>query len=118
MSTWDYEPSDEQVKSDFGPGDYTVLMAKEGIVGLSKVRDITIPWEIEYVEWVGGTPTTEYVRDKHGDGNYFILTSCKIAPQQIFPIGQPHDVTWQHLQDGANVMKRISIIFRVKMPWI
>lgn len=118
LATWDYEPNQEQIQYSFGPGEYSILVAREGIIGLAKVRDIAIPWDIEYVAWVEGEPTLDYIRDNYGDGNYYVLTRCRITPFQMYPEGQPHDLTWQHLQDGASVMRKISIIFRVKMPWV
>ncbi len=118
LATLDYEPSYEQIESQFGPGEYSILIAREGIIGLAKAKDISVPWDIEYVEWVEGKPTIDYIRNTHGDGNYFVLTNCKATPFQVFPTDQDHDLAWQNLQDGANVMKRISIIFRVKMPWV
>jgi hypothetical protein len=93
-------------------------MAQEGIIGLRKVRDANIPWDIEYLGWVEGEPTRDFIMREWGVGNYFVLKSCQPTPHQIFPIGEPHDGTWQHLQDGASVMRKISIIFRVKMPWM
>ena len=118
LTTLDYEPTDEQIKSYFGPGEYSILIARKGIIGLAKVRDISIPWEIEYLEEVEGEPTVEYIQENYGSGNYFLLTNCRTTPIQVFPPDQPHDLTWQHLQDGANAMKRITIIYRVKMPWV
>ena len=118
LATYDYEPSDYDLKFSFGPGEYVVLMAQEGIIGLSKVRDVNVPWEIKYLGEVEGEPTIAYVREKYGTGNYFILKSCKPIPVQVYPEGQPHDVTWQNLQDGASVMKKISIIYKVEMPWV
>ena len=118
LATWDFEPTDEQIASSFGPGEYNIQVAREGIIGLAKVRDVGIAWDIEYLEYVDGEPTIDYIRDKYGNGNYYVLTSCRANPFQIFPEGQPHDLTRQHLQDGASVMKTISIIFRAKMPWV
>ena len=117
LATWDYEPNEYELKDRFGSGDYSILMAQEGIIGLKKVKDVSVPWDIQYLEWVDGEPTRDYIMRKWGVGNYFVLKSCKPAPHQIFPQGVPHDVTWQNLQDGASVMRNISIIFRVNMPW-
>jgi hypothetical protein len=118
LDTWDYEPSDYELSSRFGAGEYAILIAEEGIIGLRKVKDVSIPWDIHYLEWIYGEPTMEYIRDKWGTGNYFVLKSCQPVPYQIFPEGQPHDVTWQNLQDGAGVLRTVSIIFRVEMPWV
>ena len=94
------------------------MIAEEGIIGLRKVKDVSVAWDIQYLGWIYGEPTTDYIREKFGTGNYFVLKSCQIAPFQIYPEGQPHDVTWQNLQDGASVMRTVSIIFRVEMPWV
>jgi hypothetical protein len=118
LATWDYEPTKEQVEFSFGPGDYEILIAREGVIGLMKVKDVSIMWTIEYVGWVNGEPKVDYIKDNYGIGNYFVLTNCKATPFQIFPTGQPHDLAWQHLQDGATTMSSVSIIFRVKMPWV
>jgi hypothetical protein len=118
LATWDYEPSDYDLRFSFGAGEYEILMAQEGVIGLRKVRDVSVPWEIHYLEEIEGEPTTEYIKDKYGIGNYFVLKSCQPVPIQIFPDGQAHDITWQNLQDGASVMRRISIIYRVEMPWV
>ncbi len=118
LLTLDYEPTDEQIKSYFGPGDYSILVAREGIIGLARIRDVTISWEFEFVGWVEGIPTNDYLRDTYGMGNYYVLTNSNVTPHQIFPIEQPHDLTWQHLQDGSTAMRNISTIFRVKMPWV
>jgi len=117
LDTWNSEPSDYDIRSRFGPGEYQILMAQEGIIGLRKVRDVSIPWNIEFLEFVWGEPTVEYIREKYGTGNYYVLRSCHPVPFQIFPDGQPHDLAWQNLQDGASVMKTVSMIFRVEIPW-
>lgn len=118
LTTLDFEPTDEQINSYFGPGEYSVLIAREGIIGLAAVRNTTIPWEMDLVGWVLGIPTTDYIRDNYGEGNYYVLTNCTAVPLQVFPQAQPHDLAWQNLQDGATATRNISTIFRVKMPWI
>jgi hypothetical protein len=112
------EPTDAQIELSFGPGDYEILIAREGIVGLMKVKNVSITWKIDYVGWVYGEPTFDYIRENFGVGNYFVLKSCDVTPFQVFPTDQPHDFAWQHLQDGASVMKNISIIFKIEMPWV
>lgn len=118
LATWNVEPSYEELKRRFGPGDYCILIAEENVVGLSKLKDVSIQWEIEYVGWVNGIPTIDYIRENYGNGNYYVLTGCNSIPYQVFPVGEPHDMAWQHLQDGASAMKGISIIFRIEMPWV
>jgi hypothetical protein len=117
LDTWDYEPSDYDLESRFGSGEYAILIAQEGIIGLRKVRDVSVPWNVEFLDWVDRELTRDEIMRTYGEGNYFVLKSCQPVPYQIFPKGLPHDLTWQHLQDGASVMRNISIIFRVKMPW-
>jgi hypothetical protein len=43
LDTWDYEPSDYDLENKFGSGEYAILMAQEGIIGLRKVRDVNVP---------------------------------------------------------------------------
>jgi hypothetical protein len=118
LATWDIEPTDSQMESYFGPGDYTILTANEGLIGLRKLRDVTIAWKVDFLGWTDGMPTTEYIQQNYGEGNYYVLTNCEAKPFQIFPQNQPHDLAWQNLIEGASAMKGISIIFRVRMPWV
>ena len=118
LDTWDHEPSDYDVKSRFGAGEYEILIAQEGVIGLQRVKTITIPWKIEIKGFLYGEPTVEYIRDNYGVGNYFILKSCQAAPIQVYPEGQPSDIAWQNLQDGIGVMRTISVIVKVEMPWV
>jgi hypothetical protein len=118
LATWGIEPTESLIRHAFGPGEFTVLIAQEGIVGLNKFKDFMIPWEIEPLGWTSGMPTGDYIRDNYGEGNYYVLTNCRATPFQIFAVDQPHDITWQHLQDGASAMRNVSVIFRVNMPWI
>jgi hypothetical protein len=118
LDTWDYEPMDYDIKSKFGSGEYEILIAQEGVIGLQRLKSVSIPWEIEIVGSLFGVPTVDYIRDNYGEGNYYILKSCQPNPIQIYPEGQPRDTTWQNLQDGAGVMRNLSIIAKVKMPWV
>lgn len=118
LTTFDYEPDQYTLESNFGPGEYNILVSQPGIVGLQKVKDIVVPWNTDLVEVVQGKPTFEYVREKYGLGNYFVLTNCHAQPMQVFADNLPHDVAWQNLQDGISAMKNLSVIVRVKMPWV
>jgi len=106
------------IEQYFGPGEYTILFAQEGVVGLQKFRDVSIQWKVDVLGWFPVEPTLDEIRNRWGVGNYFVLSNCHSKPVQIFPEGQPHDLTWQNLQEGAGVMRNIWIVFRVTMPWL
>jgi hypothetical protein len=120
LATYDYEPNEWQIKNDFGPGEYSILISREGVIGVRKFDDISIPWDITYVGWVDGQPTIEYLQQHYGPGSYFVLKSCQVNPLHVPNIGQEYSkITYDMLQDGAPVMRNISIIFRVEgMPWL
>jgi hypothetical protein len=118
LATWDYDYGDNSIEQQFGPGEYSILIAEEGVVGLHKLRDVTVQWRVDLVGWSPTKPTLEELETKYGLGNYFVLSNCQTLPMQVFPSGQPHDVAWQHLQEGASVMRSVWTIFRVHMPWL
>lgn len=119
LTTYDYEPTETLIRSQFGPGQYVIMIAEEGIIGLRKLRDVMIPWDIRLLEWVEGQPTLDYVKKKWGEGNYFVLRNCKIDAFQIYPTQEEPKTTWDFLQDGKGAMTDISVIFKVEgLPWI
>ncbi|MCL5067148.1 MAG: hypothetical protein M1368_02190 [Thaumarchaeota archaeon] len=118
LDTLPYDPGDYAIEQQYGPGEYSILVAQEGIVGLQKLRDVSIQWKVDYVAWSSTKPTLDEIREKYGVGNYFVLSNCQSTPFQVFPEGQPHDMSWKHLQEGASVMRNVWVIFRVNMPWL
>jgi hypothetical protein len=118
LTTVDSPPSDEWILERFGPGTYEINQAEEGVVGQNRLREVNIPWKLDYVDVVNGQPTLEYLREKHGVGNYITITGGRATAQQVFPEGTQHDLTYEMLQDGAPVVSRATIIFRVTMPWL
>lgn len=120
LATYEYEPTEYLIQQQFGPGVYTILISESGVRGLSKFKDVSIPWDIEYVAWMDGSPTIGDVQERYGPGSYFILNSCNVRGWHVPPLYQEYSkTTYEFLQDGAPVMKNISIIFRVRgMPWL
>lgn len=118
LGTYDWEPSDNDIEFQFGPGQYTILVAEEGRRGLQKLRDISIQWKITYLDWKEGRWTGEEIDSRWGAGNYFEVTGGRVHVWQRYPTEEQPKTTWEFLQDGTSVIKKISILFKVEMPWI
>lgn len=118
LDTLAQAPDEDWIARRYGPGTYEIYRAEDGVVGQSKVAEINVSWQLDYVEVLNGQPTLEYIREKHGVGNYMVVTGGKATPFQVFPEGSAHDATWEMLQDGAPVITQSSIVFRVSMPWV
>jgi hypothetical protein len=109
-----------QIKQQFGPGVYSVLISETGVRGLQNFKDVDIPWNVTYMGWMDREPTIDEVRNSYGPGSYFILKSCQVRGWHVPSLYQEYSkTTYEFLQDGAPVMKNILIIFRVDdMPWL
>jgi len=121
LGTYEWEPNDNEIEGWFGPGQYTILMADEGQRGLKKVRDVTVQWKIEFINWKDGRWTKDdidKVAEKWGAGNFFEISGCKVHTWQRYPTQELPKLTWEFLQDGVVAMKNISVLFKVEMPWI
>lgn len=118
LDTVEYPPSKNDVERKYGPGEYEILMAQEGIIGLRHHDNFTIPWNIDFVEWVEGRPTAEYVKSRHGDGYYFIIGNTIVVDPVIASTGgNGLQYTKELMSQGAAVMRNIYLVFRIRLPW-
>jgi hypothetical protein len=119
LATWETEPTKEDLANFFGPGNYSISIAEEGVVGLIYHGTVVVPWKLDLLGWIQGEPTLKFIEENYGPGNYFAIGEAhKIIPFQIYSQGQPHDWTWQLLQDGKDAMKDVYTIYRVYLPWL
>lgn len=119
MATQERPPTEDDLANSFGPGLYTISVAKEGIIGLRHHATITVPWNVESVHFVEGEPDIDYINKNYGAGNYYLLKRPRdILPFQVYPEGTPHDWTKELLEDGISAMKDVHILVKVKLPWM
>ena len=118
LETYDLEPTDYDIEFQFGPGEYSLLVAEEGQRGLRKLRDVSISWKIEYLGWKNGRWNGDEIEMMFGAGNYFELIGGQVNVWQRYPPEKLPKMTWEFLQDGAPVMKNVSVLFKVELPWI
>jgi len=119
MATWEKPPTEEDLANSFGPGQYTISVAQENIVGLRHHATITVPWLVESAHFVEGEPTIDYIIEHFGAGNYYLMKRPRdITPYQAYPTGTPHDWTLELLEEGVSAIKDIHILVKVNLPWL
>lgn len=93
------------------------MVAEEGIRGLQGFATYSIPYSIDIVGWEPEKPTTDFIAQKYGEGNYFIAGNASdIAPVIISEKKDKmvEDLMWQ----GIPVMRKVYVIIRLTgMPY-
>lgn len=117
IDTLESPPSRESIEEKWGPGEYNIMIAEEGIRGLQSYTTYAIPYTIEYVGWTPEKPDVKYLSKKFGVGNYFVIgQSADIEP--VIVVSKTTDKTDEMVEDfmmqGVNVMRKVYVIFRLK----
>lgn len=112
IETMDVPPSRDQIKWNYGPGEYNIMVAEEGIRGLQNYASYTIPYSIEYVGWTPDRPNAEYIYQQYGQGNYFVMGKAMDIKPVIVPTAEDEMVKDLMMQ-GVNVMRGVYVIFRL-----
>lgn len=114
METVDYPPSREHIETTYGPGEYSVMVAEEGVRGLQGYANYSIPYSIEIVGWSSDKPTVEYVQQKYGEGNYFIAgNATDIKPMIISRDEKKDEMVEDLMWQGIQVMRRVYVIIKL-----
>ena len=113
IDTMDWEPSREHIQSSYGPGEYNIMVAEEGIRGLRNYATYGIPYSIEYVDWVREKPTVEFIESKYGQGNYFAIGYARDITPIIVSESKNDEMVKDLMLQGIGAMRKIYVIFRL-----
>ena len=115
IDTWESPPDRDSIAQRYGPGEYSIMVAEEGIRGLQSYASYTIPFSIEYVGWTPDKPDLEYIRSRYGEGNYFVIgRAIEVESYVVYTNGGKSDEMVQDLMTrGAQAMRSVYVIFRM-----
>lgn len=114
METVDYPPSREHIEITYGPGEYSIMVAEEGVRGLQGYANYSIPYSIEIKGWSSDKPTIEYVQQKYGEGNYFIAGNASdIEPMIITYDGKKDEMVEDLMAQGIASMRKVYVIIKL-----
>lgn len=113
LYTWD-----SYLKNRYGPGHYSILVAQEGVRGLSPLKGhettFSIGWENKYLDWLDHKPTWEELVEKYGVGDYIVAKLTDVEPFGFEREKMDSNVIRDILEQGASAARGGYVVFKLK----